>query len=88
MELVILLSDALSRSMRDASVTSSCPFREAAAEFFEQIRPVHPHDSGPDLARYYRVEIADPARAEAARQRLASVPGVEAAYLKPDDALP
>lgn len=50
--------------------------------------PTHPGTDDPVLARFYLVEVADEAEADHVLARLRAAPEVEAAYLKPPDALP
>lgn len=51
------------------------------------LKPLDAHSSGP-LARYFVVRVPRAADAEALRQELSRLPGVEAAYIKPAEAPP
>ncbi len=52
------------------------------------LEPIHPQGSDPRLAAYYTAEVPDRAAAERALADFRQCSAVEAAYLKPPDALP
>ena len=52
------------------------------------LEPMHPGTADPDLTRYFTVEVPDQATAERVLARLQQSKAVEAAYLKPPDAMP
>lgn len=52
------------------------------------LEPVHPETADPDLMRYFTVQVPDQAAAERVLARLQQSKAVEAAYLKPPDAMP
>jgi hypothetical protein len=60
----------------------------ALAELGVQLEPLHPGSSDPELASQFYVSVADEEDGERVATRLRSVPGVEAAYLKPPDEPP
>jgi hypothetical protein len=52
------------------------------------LEPIHPGTADPDLARYFTVEAPDQATAERVIAGLQQSKAVEAAYVKPPDAMP
>ena len=50
--------------------------------------PVHPGASDPYLAPYFTIEVPDTETAERTIERLRQSTAVEAAYIKPRDAMP
>jgi hypothetical protein len=52
------------------------------------LEPMHPGTADPDLIRYFTVEVPDQVTAERVIARLQQSKAVEAAYLKPPDAMP
>lgn len=61
---------------------------QAAKELGVELEPMHPGVEDSSLAQFYTVEVPDTATAEKVIKRLRSCAAVEAAYLKPPDALP
>ena len=61
--------------------------RQALDQLGVALAPLHPGIDDEQLATYYAAELASQAGAKAA-ERLRSVPGVTAAYVKPKIALP
>lgn len=64
------------------------PLAAAVAELGLKLKPMHPFSGDASLSRYYLVEVPDGPKAERIIERLRAVPGVEAAYIKPPDAMP
>ena len=52
------------------------------------LEPMHHGTADPDLMRYFTVDVPDQATAERVLARLPQSRAVEAAYLKPPDAMP
>jgi hypothetical protein len=52
------------------------------------LEPIHPGTEDPELTRYFTVEAPDQATAERVMARLRQSKAVEAAYVKPPDAMP
>ncbi|MCH8147425.1 MAG: hypothetical protein IH987_05430 [Planctomycetes bacterium] len=61
---------------------------DIAEECKVALEPVHPQIPDPELATYFSVQVADPEIGERIRKRLSGCDCVEAAYIKPLDALP
>lgn len=83
---MVQLEAPLARALRDATPASHA-IRDAAARAGVTLRPAHPAVSDPPLSTWFTADLrdADVPRALAALQAL---PGVTAAYAKPQDALP
>ena len=89
MELTLLLSTDLASALAQARSTPDRDRLEAAVgRWRDRMRPLSPGAWDPQLSRYFVVDVPDPAEAVALRERLSALPGVEAAYVKPADALP
>ena len=52
------------------------------------LEPIHPQIADPELATYFYVHVTDDEDAERVRESLSRCRCVEAAYIKPTDALP
>ena len=52
------------------------------------LEPIHPETVDPDLIRYFTLEAPNQATAQEVIARLQQCKAVEAAYLKPHDAMP
>lgn len=59
-----------------------------ARELGVNLRPMHPGVPDPSLARAFTVEVADRETADRVASALRESPAVDAAYVKPPDALP
>lgn len=73
---------------RQPSTTESRELSQVADELGVALEPMHPSAEDPLLAPYFTVEVPDPATAERVIARLQNCEAVEAAYLKPPDAMP
>ena len=62
--------------------------RELADEFGLSVRPLHAGTTDPVLGSYYIVSVPDALLAQQVLDRLRQIPAVNAAYLKPPDAMP
>jgi hypothetical protein len=60
----------------------------AMAKLGATVRPLAPGADDPQLSRYFVVDAPDLVSAEAVQAELVRTPGIEAAYIKPPDALP
>jgi hypothetical protein len=49
------------------------------------LSPLHPGSRDPELARWYVTDVASAGAAEELARALVSLPGVEAAFVKPGD---
>lgn len=52
------------------------------------LKPMHPGVDDPQLASYFLLEVPEEDTAEEVMRELLQLPAVEAAYIKPPDALP
>jgi hypothetical protein len=52
------------------------------------LRPLHPGTADETLSRYFALEVPDATSAQRVARELLRLDGVEAAYVKPPDALP
>ncbi len=53
-----------------------------------QILPMHPDAVDEQLSRYFYAELDDPSRASDVAERLARIPSVDGAYVKPPEGPP
>ena len=86
MEITLQLSESLAEAALGEALQATA-LGVLLADRGLGLRPLDAHGSGP-LARYFVVSVSRAADAEPLRSELARVPGVEAAYLKPDVAPP
>ena len=73
---------------RRAAAPGSEELLQAAEELGMVLEPVHPNAEDPHLAPYFTVEVPDAATAERVIAGLQNCEAVEAAYLKPPEAMP
>ena len=59
-----------------------------AADLHVSFMPLHPRVEDPQLTTYFTTEVADPANVQEVISRLRQCRAVEAAYVKPQDAMP
>lgn len=57
-------------------------------EFGADLRPTFPEVDDPELKTHFFIDVADSRAAKTLASRLAAVPGVEAAYVKPREEVP
>ena len=62
--------------------------RAAAEPFGETLRPMHPAASDPSSAGYFTISVPDADAANRILARLRNCRSLDAAYVKPPDALP
>jgi hypothetical protein len=88
MEVTLLLSPNLTAAFAEARLTPARAALEASlGQWRDRIRAMMPGVQDQQLSRYFVVDVPDH-EAAALRERLSQLPEVEAAYLKPVDALP
>ena len=73
---------------RQATTPVTSELFRTAEDLGVELEPMHPQVSDINLASYYTAEVADIVAAEQAIARLQRCEAVEAAYIKPPDALP
>jgi hypothetical protein len=61
---------------------------QTAASLGVRLEPIHPGTEDPILISYFTVAVSDPDSVELVLDRLRQCRAVEAAYVKPPDALP
>ncbi|QZZ20028.1 hypothetical protein J5X98_22480 [Leptothermofonsia sichuanensis E412] len=61
---------------------------EALNDFGLALQPMHPGVTDPELRSYFTVAAPDPVTAQQVIDRLQPMNAVEAAYVKPPDAMP
>ena len=72
----------------DRHVEAVAAMREAAEPFGETLRPMLPAATDSPVARYFTLSVPDAGAADRVVARLRSCPDVDAAFVKPEDALP
>jgi hypothetical protein len=89
MQLSVLLSPSLNADWQQSRTTPEArALTLALNEHGVDLLAQHPGISDPELGRYYSIDIVNPATVTALRERLAQLPGVEAAFVKADAAPP
>lgn len=89
MPITLILAETVVKALREeARSPQYTAVAEAVHRFGGSISQMHPGEPDPALSRFFWVEIPDPSRAESAASALTVLEGVEAAYVKPRDALP
>jgi len=89
MQIAIVLSLALGQELKASHRSARVLALNVVLHQVEaRLEPVHPGTTDPELSRYFTAIIDSFADASAVCDRLANVPGVEGAYIKPEDALP
>ena len=90
MLITIQVSGEIARALRHGGPVTPAlrePLR-IAEEFGVAFTPLHPDTKDPVLGLYFTLEVTDPAKAEQILSRLRGSPGIDAAYVKPLDAMP
>jgi hypothetical protein len=62
--------------------------QEVAARYGAELRPIHPHTSDPDLARFFVVEVAEVVATDQVVDDLMACDAIESATAKPPDEPP
>jgi len=83
MQIVVKVSGQGRRLLSGTPPESAASLARAAGT---TLAPQHPGTGDPELARWYRAELPDRVAAERLAGALRAAAGVEAAYVKPDDA--
>ena len=80
--------DKLARLHERGPVTAPAEVLQAADDFGATLAPVHPGTGDPALASYFSVDVPDQATADRLLARLRQSDVIEAAYVKPPEAMP
>ena len=90
MQITVQLQPDVARRLheRQPSTTESEELNHITKRLGVVLEPIHPGTSDPDLTRYFTVEAPDQATAERVIAGLQQSKAVEAAYVKPPDAMP
>jgi hypothetical protein len=87
--IVVELSADLARAAREGRSSEGLDrIYAAAAAGGVELAAVHPGTDDENLSRFLAGEAPDGAAASAAAERLAELPGVQAAYIKPAPSVP
>jgi hypothetical protein len=89
-QVIVVLSPEAARDLQRATpaMADARALVRIAASAGSTLAPLHPGTTDPALRRYFRLEIADADAALGAVDRLRDSALVEAAYVKPEDAMP
>ncbi len=90
MQIAIRVHSDAARALRGrkAGTPGTRKLLKKAGELGVALEPMHPRVADPQLASYFVVQVPDQVTAERVMQDLRECEVVEAAYLKPPDALP
>ena len=90
MQITVLLQADVARRLhrRGQPTTESEELNHITKQLGVALKSIHPGTADPDLTRYFTVEAPDQATAERVIARLRQSKAVEAAYVKPLDAMP
>ena len=90
MQITVQLQADVARRLRERAppTAESEELNRVTKQLGVVLEPMHPRTADPDLTRYFTVEAPDQATAERVVARLRQSKAVEAAYLKPPDAMP
>jgi len=90
MEITVLLNAGVARHLhqRGPTTAESEELNHITKQLGLVLEPIHPGTLDPDLVRYFTVEAPDQATAQRVIAQLRQSKAVEAAYLKPPDAMP
>jgi hypothetical protein len=89
MEITLQVRPDVARALqRGPPSAESQELLKAAADLGVSLEPIHPGAEDPLLISYFTVAVSDPASVEEVVNRLRQCRAVEAAYVKPPDALP
>jgi len=80
--------DKLARLHEGEPVTAPEEVRQAVEDFGVALAPVHPGSGDSALASYFTVDVPDQATVEGLLSRLRQFNVIEAAYVKPSEAMP
>ncbi|MBY3513364.1 MULTISPECIES: hypothetical protein [Rhizobium] len=85
-DLVVKLSRDLSHSVITSGSIKDGEIAHTLQSF--DARLAMPTDAAGESAQFFRVDGVEPEKIEQLRQKLEGLNGIEAAYIKPSDALP
>lgn len=86
---VLLEADAARRlHQRGPPTADSEELNRVTKQLGMVLEPIHPGTEDPDLIRYFTIEAPNQATAQRVITRLQQSKAIEAAYLKPPDAMP
>jgi len=90
MEITLQLKPNVARALanREPLTEDSDELLKTAAELHLSLVPLHPGVEDPQLTTYFTAEVADHAHVQEVISRLRQCHAVEAAYVKPQDAMP
>jgi hypothetical protein len=90
MEITLQLKPNVARALtnREPLTEDSDELLKTAAELHLSLVPLHPGVEDPQLTTYFTAEVADHAQVQEVISRLRQCHAVEAAYVKPQDAMP
>lgn len=85
----MILSDELVLSLKEETTPREyLAVVDAVERYGGTFAPMHPGEEDPSLSRFFVVDVPDASQVDEAARALADLEGVEAAYVKPPDALP
>lgn len=92
-DVIVLLEAETSRAFRGETTTvqaeeAADTIAEHARQFGATLQPQHPDTGDPDLSGYFVLAAPSPEHAERLIETLRDLNGIEAAYLKPQPAMP
>lgn len=85
-DLLIKVSRDLAQKLKHADSCSGSELGQALARYGARLSP--PQAGEGEAAQYFQVQQVAGDRMDSLRQDLAGLPGIEAAYIKPDAELP
>lgn len=90
MQVIVLLSTQAARAFRGLQKTeaSDRALKRRLKALGVELTPLHGDTTDPELAKYFFAEAEDEVHAQRLAGDIASVPAVEAAYVKPRDEPP
>jgi hypothetical protein len=89
-QVTVLVRSDVAKALQQGSPTTP-PARDilqAAQELSVSLAPMHPGVDDPNLSGYFIANAADERAAQRVVERLRSLEAIEAAYVKPPEALP
>jgi hypothetical protein len=90
MQITVQLQADIARRLHQQAppTTESEELKRITEELDVVLVPIHPMTADPDLTRYFTVDVPDQPTAERVIARIQQSKAVEAAYVKPPDAMP
>lgn len=88
MEVTVILKAPAAQAFRGKGKSRAADsVRKTAESLGVELQPLDPTGADPELSRFFRVEV-EPQKAPLVVKRFGAAAAVEAAYAKPEDALP